>query len=41
MCAETSTATVVAEQIATLSQEEIDSMDNDTLIRLYKETGDE
>lgn len=41
MCAETSTATVVAEQIPALSQEEIDSLDNDTLIRLYKETGDE
>lgn len=41
MCAETSTATVVAEQTPALSQEEIDSLDNDTLIRLYKETGDE
>ena len=41
MCAETSTATAVAEQTPALSQEEIDSLDNDTLIRLYKETGDE
>lgn len=41
MCAATSTATVVAEQVPALSQEEIDSLDNDTLIRLYKETGDE
>ena len=41
MCAETSTATVVAEQTLALSQGEIDSLDNDTLIRLYKETGEE
>ena len=34
MCAETSTATAVAEQTPALSQEEIDSLDNDTLIRL-------